>query len=274
MNRLMQVIISICMILSWELCHSKDFNELIVGAWELERYDNIKPVNQPPAGLINITYLFFDEGKSKHFVPGKEDKITYGRNNTPYKEYIPFKIEGNKFTGWLGLTNDLHTPKTINFLSNDEFEIIFSDESIALFKRTSNKPNNYPKNDIISVPYTMRGVNYNKKFIQETREALKLTNSKSKFDSKIIGRWLLIDKVENIKMILEFAENQEFIRTIELIESSLDFPPEIVKGTYKLYGDILTASTFRGAPARIDIQDDKLTYTMDGIQHITLTKLK
>jgi len=63
------------------LSYSENINTLIVGAWELERYDNILPADEPPAGMINLTYLFYNNGKSKHFAPGNEDKIVYGRNN-------------------------------------------------------------------------------------------------------------------------------------------------------------------------------------------------
>lgn len=273
MKPLLQTIIVTVIVLSSASSYSEDIKKLIVGAWELERYDNINPADEPPAGLVNLTYLFFSDGKSKHFVPGNEDKIVYGRNNnTPYKEFIPFKIEEKKFWGWLGLTNDLYSPRTIRFPTNDEFEINFHDGSIACFKRISDSPNKYPKNKIRSVIYTIRGINYNKTFIQETRDILRIPNLNSKFSSKILGKWLLIDKAENIKMVLEFTENFDFIRTIELLENTLDFEPEIIKGTYRLHGNLLIASTFSGAPSVINIQDGKLTYTMDGIQYITLSK--
>ncbi|MFA8344392.1 MAG: hypothetical protein ACEPO8_15565, partial [Rhodothermaceae bacterium] len=120
-----------------QIVNAQNFNKLIIGTWELERYDNISPKDAPPGGLRNLTYIFYDNNKFKFFLPGYEDNFQYGRDNTPYKEYIPYKIKGNSFWGWLGLVNDLHGKRTINFLNKNQFTIEYSDSSIATFRRLS-----------------------------------------------------------------------------------------------------------------------------------------
>ena len=246
----------------------------IVGAWELVRYDNIKPRDTPPAGLTNTIYLFYANGKSKYFAPGQEDRIVYGRGNTPYKEYIPYRIENDTFWGWFGLTNDLEGPKSITFIGADEFEITFKDKSVALFRRLGDDPEHYPITSLVQVPFTIRGINYNKAFLQEVRAGLKDPDAGPQMKPQIIGKWIHSSKEKNIEVVMEFKENNELIRTAKRIENSIGYEPEVLKGTYRVHGDLLIFPTNPLAPVKIAIEGNTLTFTEDGVRYFTLTKVE
>src|SRR5262245_20285853 len=49
---------------------ASDVAKRIVGVWELGRYDNIPDAEVPPAGMVNIVYVFHVDGRLRMFVPG------------------------------------------------------------------------------------------------------------------------------------------------------------------------------------------------------------
>ena len=250
---------------------ANNYENLIVGVWELERYDNIQPADTPPAGLTNINYIFYKNGQLKYFNPGEQDNIKYGRGNTPYEEYIPYKIKGNSFWGWLGLVNDLDGERKIQFMNKDQFTIEYTDKSIATFKRLSTNTSKYPKQKLEMRPFTISGHTYNESFVEKVRKEANAPTTGSPFTKTIIGKWEHINKEEGIKVTIEFKPDKTFKQIVESINYS-SVSPQIINSNYTLNGIFLIPSNHR-IPTEIQITKKEMKLTTDGVQFITFQKI-
>lgn len=206
--------------------------EKLLGVWELARYDNIPGHSLPPGGMVNLTYRFLPEGKSVHFIPGREGQ-PYGRGNTPFDKYVPYALEGEKFTGWLGLTNDLTGPKKLVFKMATTIQVIFSDGSIATLRRIEDDPSATKLPELRCVPFTIRGSSYDPKRIAEIERRLSGPDDDAR--GKLKGKWYVPgDGGRGKPTSLEFLEDGTFERT--------DWhgpEPSKSRGIYELHGGVL-----------------------------------
>jgi hypothetical protein len=211
------------------------------GVWELVRYDNIPKSERPPSDLVNVTYFFYEDGRYRFFIPGKENNFTYGRGNTPYKKFIPLQIKENYIKTWFGLTNDLYGVKKYKFLTDTEIQIQFRDGSLAIIKKTLDRPSDYKDKLPVCVPHTIRGVSYSPDYISKILKDMRTVTHESKYKHAIVGAWQRGDLEETgKKLTLIFSENGKY----EVISSrKSSFSSEINEykgeGTYELYNDII-----------------------------------
>jgi len=100
----------------------------LTGTWELVRVDGLKPQDVPPGGYFpKLVVELGDSGRLRYWFVGQEDQA---RERT-------YSIRDGKFSGWLSLSNDLDTPRTLDVPADGWMELSYPEGFVATFHRIS-----------------------------------------------------------------------------------------------------------------------------------------
>jgi len=81
----------------------------------------------PPSGYGNLIVNFSKDGQLKAWFPGQTADATEGEYST----------RDGELRGWMGLSNDFHTPRPIGFPADGWLELGFPDGFVATFRRVA-----------------------------------------------------------------------------------------------------------------------------------------
>jgi hypothetical protein len=246
--------------LSWFVTAcSSAADDRLVGVWELQRFDNLAPMDSPgPGEMPNILFKFFNDHELVYFLPGQPEKLVDTRGNLPFKGRIPYALSGNRFQGFLGLTNDLSGSAEVEFHGADEVDIRYPDGSIAVLGRLSAEPSRHDTPALRCVPQTIRGKGYDAAAVRTMRDELRGQGRNTDLESRLVGRWRGIpdDPAQDV-VWLEFGKDGG-LRTAASSPASTHRQPRGNEGTFVAKGSYLLTSRTCFAPWKVRLDGDVL----------------
>lgn len=249
----------------------------LIGAWELERYDNIPASEQPPAGMYNLQYTFDDSGTLENFVADPSSRARRSRGKSPYR------LSDERFAGFLGLTNDPSGTARVVSLQPGEFVLEYPDGSIATLRRIGASPSTDAQSAFHCIPYTLRG-SYDAQFVAGLRRTLRESADLPDMLPQLLGRWKLPSGDPNRALTLEFraAGRYEKSQRARMMHAHAGEPsrvewsePYVESGRYQLHGDVLTIFDEDSCnPARMRFRSGKLELSGDGSVWVPLERVQ
>lgn len=231
----------------------------LVGVWEFSRFDNLHPADAPdPDGMANALYIFYNDHELIYFYPGGEIKLPDSRNNLPFKGRIPYELNGTKFRGFLGLTNDLSGTAEVTFPSDHEFEVKYPDGAIGVFTRISEDPASFDTPRLHCVPLTVRGFNYDQIEVETIRRELRSAVKNTVLESSIVGRWQSYsDDPTRVVVTIDFESSKQFTNVI-VDPKTPNREPYILKGSFSVVGSYLVSDRQCFSPEKIWLENGEL----------------
>ncbi len=147
----------------------------LVGTWELVRVDGLKPRDVPPGDYFPKLIVELGEGgRMKYWTVGEQGKPSEGT----------YSIRKGKFDGWLGLSNDLDTPRPLTVPSDGWMELSYPDGFVATFHRIASPQ------DVHSgcAFFTVAGYDYDAQQVARLKEAT-FHFRPEPVPPRLIGKW-------------------------------------------------------------------------------------
>ncbi|MBN8214945.1 MAG: hypothetical protein J0M09_18625 [Xanthomonadales bacterium] len=236
----------------------------LVGVWELSRFDNLHPIDAPePDGVPNMLYIFYNKRELIYFYPGGAKKLPDTRKNLPFKERIPYELDGNKFHGFLGLTNDLSGAAEVSFPADDEFEVHYPDGSVAVLTRVSKDPASFKAPRLHCVPLTVRGFNYDPNQVATVRQETRNAARNEAFENSILGGWQSYSDDPNRIIVRIDFEPKNRIRNTIMDSGQPDQEPFVFEGSFSVKGSYLVSDRQCFSPEKIWFEGDELRLSPD-----------
>lgn len=130
----------------------------LLGTWELERIDGVEPADAPPSGYQNLVVRFSADGRMRFWYPGDESGASEG----------PYAVADGQLHGWMGLSNDLDTPRRVETPAEGWLEISFPDGFVATFRKADADRDLTPH----CVFFTVVGRDYDAEQVRRFKEAM------------------------------------------------------------------------------------------------------
>ena len=245
----------------------------VVGAWELERYDNVQRDNVPPSGPFNILYLFHPDGRAEDALPGPP-------SGAPVPQRMSnVSLRNNILYGYIGLTTDERSPQTVELLTSDRLRLALADGSIASLRRVSQRPEPPSSYRPRCIPLTVRG-HYDRSFVEGIERTLS-TAADPAWQKKLLGTWQLEGEQKEDRVTMQFLPDGRYRKTLSIPHWTSDQgepmhkvygEPMTSEGRYQLHSDILTILGEDSCnPSRVRFSSKKLELSSDGKQWLTLS---
>lgn len=230
----------------------------LLGRWEMVRVDDVHPRDIPPYGFANLLVEFKPDGTVESWLPGRKEEA----------EPEPYSLEGSKLTAWLGLSNDLESPRPIKFHGTEWFEITIPEGSTSIFKRSED-----PTVDIRCIYFTTVGGGLDSSEISESKERL-FRFRPGKIPSGLVGTWKseISDESEgDYEITLQIAEGSA-TTTVRSLEFP-DIPPNVLKGPIQVSdGYLQTPAIFCGALSSFTLTEATLVVQPDSSDSLALAR--
>lgn len=229
---------------------------MILGSWELTRVDNLRPRDIPPYGFRNVVLVFEADGTFQNWTPGYAEPET-----------SPYEIDGDRFTGWFGFSNDRHTPRKISFPNANRIELEFPDGAVASFRRIDDATDLLDEIDSDCVPFTARRVDYDPEFVASVKKKQDGWNDASAIPEQLLGDWVTVlgeEGEDQLFVELVLGEDRRAKMTRYFLGDD-DISPEVSEGPFFVDGGWLSTPALScGAAVRFELAGQELRMTPDG----------
>jgi hypothetical protein len=131
----------------------------LVGTWEMVRVDGVEPRDIPPWRFLNMLVEFGADGVVERWTPGEKGDARGGR-------YVWSETDST-LVGWIGLSNDVETPRAIRFDGGDWLEITLPEGYVATFERIDTAPT-----EARCIFFTIVGQNHDPEFVRDVKKRL------------------------------------------------------------------------------------------------------
>lgn len=131
----------------------------IVGTWEMVRADGVSPRDIPPWGFANLVVEFDADGQVRRWLPGEEDDS----RSASYE----YSAAESTLVGWIGLSNDVDSPRRVRFEHDDWLEITLPEGFTATFRRVDRTPD-----EARCIFFTIEGQNHDPEQVRRIKTQL------------------------------------------------------------------------------------------------------
>jgi hypothetical protein len=228
----------------------------LVGLWELSRWDNVPRPEAPPYGLFNLQVVFSRDGTLRFVTPHDQEPAE--------GEY---KVQGQTFKGWLGLTNDLSGRADLAWATRERFELTYPDGSVATFVRLSPEAVLPPKPLFRCVPVTVRGVDYLPEHVALAKRLLDRKAAEERLPEDLIGTWLKEGEHDGVRTSIWLTFGADGVVDRCTVVKGKYSPPSArrTKDSYSVReGHLLSGLFACGDPIKFQIKDKTLTLGSEG----------
>lgn len=183
-----------------------------------------------------------------------------------------YRLDGTRFAGWLGLTNDLTGTATATFATRDRLELVYPDKSIASFRRISRKSTAAFERRFHCIPYTVRGQTFDERTVRELKKQEDSLKAGSEPPPTLIGTWILI--VERPVLVLEIGKDKASMRSCpSVVGATVPENTERREGAVRVFDNYLVTTVIScGQPTRFEASSARLVLHISATEHLTLVR--